>query len=143
MSLSYVQLQKFQRPKSFVNAVKLELSLLVAICCLGLISLHALRGIRSVIYLRSFSFVQFFLPVSLLCFCHHNHRHIFKLQTFKDVTILYSDVVGFTNICTKISPMEVVSMLNAMYTKFDHLSVQYGVYKVFIDISKKWENSET
>jgi len=46
------------------------------------------------------------------------------------VTILFSDVVGFTRICSQISPMEVVSMLNAMYTKFDQLSEQHHVYKV-------------
>ncbi|KAK3103517.1 hypothetical protein FSP39_019823 [Pinctada imbricata] len=51
-------------------------------------------------------------------------------QVFENVTILFSDVVGFTTICSQISPMEVVSMLNAMYTKFDTLSERHGVYKV-------------
>lgn len=46
------------------------------------------------------------------------------------MTILFSDVVGFTSICSQISPMEVVCMLNAMYTKFDQLSERHGVYKV-------------
>jgi len=52
------------------------------------------------------------------------------LQTFENVSILFSDVVGFTNICSQITPMEVVSMLNAMYTKFDYLSERHNVYKV-------------
>ncbi len=52
------------------------------------------------------------------------------------MTILFSDVVGFTNICTKISPMEVVTMLNSMYIKFDQLSVQCGVYKVRLKLTK-------
>ncbi|XP_052800959.1 soluble guanylate cyclase 88E-like isoform X2 [Mya arenaria] len=51
-------------------------------------------------------------------------------EVFENVTILFSDVVGFTRICSQISPMEVVSMLNAMYTKFDQLSEQHNVYKV-------------
>ncbi|XP_055996229.1 soluble guanylate cyclase 88E-like isoform X2 [Ostrea edulis] len=51
-------------------------------------------------------------------------------QVFDNVTILFSDVVGFTSICSQISPMEVVCMLNAMYTKFDQLSERHGVYKV-------------
>ncbi|CAC5416951.1 E4.6.1.2 [Mytilus coruscus] len=51
-------------------------------------------------------------------------------QVFENVTILFSDVVGFTTICSRITPMEVVSMLNAMYTCFDQLSETHGVYKV-------------
>ncbi|XP_052234216.1 soluble guanylate cyclase 88E-like [Dreissena polymorpha] len=51
-------------------------------------------------------------------------------EVFENVTILFSDVVGFTRICSQISPMEVVSMLNAMYTKFDQLSERHNVYKV-------------
>ena len=52
-------------------------------------------------------------------------------QVFDAVTILFSDVVGFTRICSQISPMEVVSMLNAMYTQFDQLSEKHEVYKVW------------
>ncbi|XP_055900175.1 soluble guanylate cyclase 88E-like isoform X1 [Biomphalaria glabrata] len=51
-------------------------------------------------------------------------------QVFENVTILFSDVVGFTTICSQITPMEVVSMLNAMYTQFDQLSENHSVYKV-------------
>ena len=56
------------------------------------------------------------------------------LQAFDSVTILFSDVVGFTTICSRITPMEVVSMLNAMYTEFDQLSETHDVYKVIIII---------
>ena len=51
---------------------------------------------------------------------------------FQDVTILFSDVVGFTHICSRIEPMQVVAMLNGMYTKFDQLSEAHEVYKVNI-----------
>lgn len=51
-------------------------------------------------------------------------------ETFESVTILFSDVVGFTTICSRISPLEVVTMLNSMYTKFDQLSEDHKVYKV-------------
>lgn len=45
-------------------------------------------------------------------------------------TILFSDVVGFTQTCSQLSPMEVVSMLNSMYTKFDSKLEVHNVYKV-------------
>ncbi|XP_046452235.1 soluble guanylate cyclase 88E-like isoform X2 [Daphnia pulex] len=51
-------------------------------------------------------------------------------QVFECVTILFSDVVTFTEICSRISPMEVVSMLNSMYSIFDRLTELNGVYKV-------------
>lgn len=50
---------------------------------------------------------------------------------FDSVSILFSDVVTFTEICSRISPMEVVSMLNAMYSLFDTLTERNRVYKVF------------
>ena len=49
---------------------------------------------------------------------------------FNSVSILFSDVVTFTEICSRITPMEVVSMLNAMYSIFDTLTERNNVYKV-------------
>lgn len=49
---------------------------------------------------------------------------------FDSVSILFSDVVTFTEICSRITPMEVVSMLNAMYSLFDTLTERNHVYKV-------------
>jgi adenylate cyclase len=52
------------------------------------------------------------------------------MQIFDVVSVLFSDVVTFTEICSRISPMEVVSMLNAMYSIFDNLTEKNFVYKV-------------
>ncbi|CAH2233805.1 jg22489 [Pararge aegeria aegeria] len=51
-------------------------------------------------------------------------------EMFNSVSILFSDVVTFTEICSRITPMEVVSMLNAMYSIFDTLTEKNRVYKV-------------
>ncbi|KAJ6634645.1 Soluble guanylate cyclase 88E [Pseudolycoriella hygida] len=51
-------------------------------------------------------------------------------EMFDSVSILFSDVVTFTEICSRITPMEVVSMLNGMYSIFDNLTERNKVYKV-------------
>ncbi|KAF6779602.1 hypothetical protein AHF37_01775, partial [Paragonimus kellicotti] len=50
--------------------------------------------------------------------------------TFEDVTLLLSDVVGFTSICCELSPLEVVTLLNKLYYCFDGLTEKHKVYKV-------------
>ncbi|XP_056329093.1 guanylate cyclase soluble subunit beta-2-like [Danio aesculapii] len=49
---------------------------------------------------------------------------------FKECTILFSDVVSFTNICSECEPIQIVSMLNSMYLRFDRLTTVHNVYKV-------------
>uniref|UniRef100_A0A8B9HHV4 guanylate cyclase n=1 Tax=Astyanax mexicanus TaxID=7994 RepID=A0A8B9HHV4_ASTMX len=49
---------------------------------------------------------------------------------FKVCTILFSDVVTFTNICAACEPIQIVHMLNSMYSRFDRLTNVHDVYKV-------------
>ncbi|KAM3875219.1 LOW QUALITY PROTEIN: guanylate cyclase soluble subunit beta-2-like [Diretmus argenteus] len=49
---------------------------------------------------------------------------------FKECTILFSDVVSFTNICAQCEPIHIVFMLNSMYLRFDRLTTVHNVYKV-------------
>ncbi|KAM6945328.1 guanylate cyclase soluble subunit beta-2 [Aplochiton taeniatus] len=49
---------------------------------------------------------------------------------FDVCTILFSDVVTFTNICADCEPIQIVNMLNSMYSKFDRLTSVHDVYKV-------------
>ncbi len=53
-----------------------------------------------------------------------------KTKVFPICTILFSDVVGFTATCSQLAPMQVVTMLNDMYTKFDKCLESHNVYKV-------------
>ncbi|XP_044156123.1 guanylate cyclase soluble subunit alpha-1 isoform X2 [Bufo gargarizans] len=53
-----------------------------------------------------------------------------KAKKFNNVTMLFSDIVGFTAICSHCSPMQVITMLNELYTLFDFQCGELDVYKV-------------
>lgn len=51
-------------------------------------------------------------------------------QSFPEVTILFSDIVGFTSICSTATPLQVISMLESLYKVFDEFCGIFDVYKV-------------
>ena len=51
-------------------------------------------------------------------------------EAYKDVTILFCDIVSFTPLCGQLEASEIVSMLDDLYTKYDSLCQKHGIYKV-------------
>ncbi|KAL7063573.1 hypothetical protein AAHC03_01890 [Spirometra sp. Aus1] len=70
------------------------------------------------------------LPQKIAVGLRRGVRPVGMSEEFEKVTILFTDIVGFTVICSKLEPLEVVTMLSNMFAKFDDLTTKYGVYKV-------------
>lgn len=51
-------------------------------------------------------------------------------EQFHEVTILFADIVGFTPLSSTMPPVELVNMLNRIFSIFDGLAEQYELEKI-------------
>ncbi|MGI0495151.1 adenylate/guanylate cyclase domain-containing protein [Alkalinema pantanalense CENA528] len=49
---------------------------------------------------------------------------------FSEATVLFADIVGFTELSSRLSPHELVAQLNEIFSQFDRLAEQYGLEKI-------------
>ncbi|MGD8480364.1 MAG: adenylate/guanylate cyclase domain-containing protein [Methyloceanibacter sp.] len=51
-------------------------------------------------------------------------------ETYPEVTVLFADIVGFTQLAEKIGPREIVTMLNDIFGRFDDLALEHDLEKI-------------
>jgi hypothetical protein len=90
--------------------------------------------------------------VKLFCLCLHPYSYSYLLylclcisltrqsaikkikflvsESAQEVSILFTDIVGFTEISAQITPFQLLRLLNEIYSMFDKLVDRYNLYKV-------------
>lgn len=68
------------------------------------------------------------LPESIAVRLKQEHQTI--AESFTDVTVLFADIVGFTQLSSQISPPELVELLNQIFSAFDQLAEDHGLEKI-------------
>ena len=58
------------------------------------------------------------------------HGKTVPATSFNGATIFFSDIVGFTTLAGSSTPMQIVNLLNTLYSEFDEILDQFDVYKV-------------
>eukprot|EP01116_Phalansterium_solitarium_P001068 TRINITY_DN10865_c0_g2_i1.p1 TRINITY_DN10865_c0_g2~~TRINITY_DN10865_c0_g2_i1.p1 ORF type:complete len:572 (+),score=132.18 TRINITY_DN10865_c0_g2_i1:166-1716(+) len=57
------------------------------------------------------------------------HRRLVA-EGYKEVTVLFADIVGFTDVAGSITPVELVFMLNSLFSAWDDLTEKHGLEKI-------------
>ncbi len=68
------------------------------------------------------------LPQSIAQRLKQKHQPI--ADAFEEVTVLFADIVGFTQLSTQMPPQELVQLLNQVFSAFDARVEQLGLEKI-------------
>ena len=68
------------------------------------------------------------LPVPIAERLKQSHDLI--ADDFAETTVLFADIVGFTRYAETVSPKQLISLLNSVFTKFDDLSQKHRAEKI-------------
>ncbi|XP_064634934.1 soluble guanylate cyclase 88E-like isoform X2 [Lineus longissimus] len=79
---------------------------------------------------QSESLLYSMIPKSIAVKLKNGENPMNTCQIFREVTIMFSYLIGFTGLFAKVPPMEAVQVISSMFTLFDTVSDKYDVFKV-------------
>ncbi|MCZ0898344.1 CHASE domain-containing protein [Microcoleus sp. HI-ES] len=68
------------------------------------------------------------LPAAIALRLKDNEHNI--AESYAEVTVMFADIVGFTELSSRISATAVVEVLNDIFSAFDHLADRHGLEKI-------------
>ncbi len=79
-------------------------------------------------YKKSEDLLQSLFPYEISQQLKKNHNPI--ACGYDSVSVLFADIVDFTQVCSEFSPTQTVELLNNIFSKFDYLTTEYGLEKI-------------
>ncbi len=86
------------------------------------------EGKLAVEHERSESLLLNILPASISDRLKSGHKSI--ADGFAEVSVVFADIVGFTELSARLPPDELVRILNEVFSRFDDLADRYGLEKI-------------
>jgi class 3 adenylate cyclase len=77
---------------------------------------------------RSEQLLSTMLPLEAIEKLRAGHEFIYSKH--EEVSVLFSHIVDFDTLTSKLLPIELVKLLNEIFSRFDAITDHYGVYKV-------------
>ena len=63
------------------------------------------------------------------CLSDREHKEVMAWD-FDCVCVLQSDIVGFTSLGSRVTPLQLCSFLHDLFSRFDDLATRLGVHKI-------------
>jgi len=117
----YLTVSKKSNWQPFVFWIAIAALVIVSLM-ISLITLHCMIQRRKYIWL-----VKAVLPSKVVKVLKRGHSYN---ERFKCVTVLFSDIVSYTDLSASVDAIEVVKLLNELYGKYDTLVDDYGCVKI-------------
>lgn len=68
------------------------------------------------------------MPTAIAERLKHGENHVVEFHD--EVSVMFADVVGFTQLATELPPPQLIQMLETLFQAFDEIAEQHGVEKI-------------
>ena len=101
---------------------------LIAVGSLVFMMVFYFVGQKNIFQEKSESLLLNILPKEIAAILKNESRTI--ADHYEEASVLFADMVGFTPLSTQLPPVEMVELLNEVFSFFDSLLDKYGVEKI-------------
>lgn len=101
---------------------------LVGVGSLIFLMVYYFVGKKNEFQARSEDLLLNILPKEIVKILRSQHRTI--ADQFEEASILFVDIVNFTSLSVTMTPIQLVELLNVVFSKFDAFTEKYGLEKI-------------